>query len=209
MRTALVALALVTFGCQARPAGGIDTPVTVSLLSCVKYGVHSVGTLTTVGVTQLTARHVAETCPGLMYDASPKPAQDYTIVKAAPLPSCRDAQVGEAVLFTGYPGTDLQGNKPADPRQVRVETDRGVVLETNRTIAAINLDRDNFGFKQVEGTTKATMTRVRPGYSGGSVISAEDGRLVGIINAINHNKKLVYFTPVSTICSKIEEITNE
>lgn len=207
MRAALAALALVAFGCQARPVGPPETPVTVSLLKCTKFGMQSVGTLTTVGATQLTARHVADLCPDLVYDVSPKPLRDYTIVKTAPLPSCKDARVGEEVFFMGFPGTDQQGRRYIDPSDVRLEIDSGTVRETDRIIFAINMDPGNFGFKQVDGVTEATMTRVRPGYSGGAVVSAEDGRLVGIINAIKHEESLVYFTPVSTICSKIEEIT--
>lgn len=210
MRMAIASLSLAVAGCLAYPAAVAPKLSAETIqLECAQSGSRSFGTLTVVGETELTAKHVATLCPALQIDYISDLTSDYAIVRAAPLPSCKDAEVGEEVIYEGYPGTTPGGYGYLQGQPFPKESDAGTVKRVGIPILAFSSSRTSFGWNTVDGITEATMTRVRPGYSGGAVMSAKDGRLVGIINAVNRRDNLAYFTPVSTICSKIEEITHE
>lgn len=208
MKGAVALSALVLAGCLAYPSVATRSlEADTTLLECATGRSRSVGTLTVVGDAEITARHVAVLCPALSVEYLPPASQDYAIVRAAPLPSCRDAEVGERVIYQGFPATgpSVVLRKRGEPPPQ--ETDKGVVKAVNVPVIAFGASVRGLEIQMVTGTTRATMTRVRPGYSGGAVMSAKDGRFVGIISSVNPSENLAYFTPVSTICSKIKEIT--
>lgn len=190
-------------GCASLPPP--SAPL-VSHLACTAGLSDVFGTETRVGSLRLTALHVVEACSGTGLEAAPGSYHDLAL-GGAPVPpeDCRDASVGERVTFSGYPATTRAGRAYTAKSPPILERDAGVVTSAAiETAAFLSAHPEGTG-KTLKGLSSATMTRVRAGYSGGAVSSAEDGRLVGIINAADTNYGIVYFTPVSAICNSINE----
>lgn len=159
-------------------------------------------TATRVGDLELTAKHAL--CP------SSKPAyvgpdsSDLAILKAGSSPpSCKDAEPGEAVAYTGYPAQQTNGT-PWGMAVRPAEADTGKAAVAGLSFEACTEDQKVCS--KLSGMSLGVSTRVRPGYSGGAVTSLEDGRLVGIISAVSSDGQFTYFVPISEICQALEEI---
>lgn len=164
---------------------------------------------TEVGGATVTAYHWAgnKTCktafpdnPGMRHF----PAYDITVLKPGALPKegCRDASQGEPVAYLGYPGTDQETGDWLNPLRRPLETDSGVVLATGLSVPVT--DGKGGNVRLLQGISVGTSSKVRQGYSGGPVVSLNDGRIVGIINAVGAGN-MPFYTPISTICNLIEE----
>lgn len=159
----------------------------------------TLATITQIGSAQVTAHHWAGggACTPFTQSYVHFPEYDISVVQAGDPGVCRDAELGEPLGYVGFPGTDLSG-KPVT--QSAVEGDTGFVLVKggsitlgNRAGSPVVLQNVDFGFS----------TRVRPGYSGGVVVSLKDRRAVGIINGVG--ALTTVFTPISTVCKLIKE----
>lgn len=164
----------------------------------------TIGTSTKVGDAVVTAKHVVTACrgrlPAVMQSGD---FADYAILKAGSPGVCKDAEVGEAVLFAGYPATNAVTRKPLKEAFNRLEMDAGVV--TRKDVKVVSLDSQLLTVKVVEGLTETTANTLRGGYSGGPVVSAVDGRVVGVTNAAATDSTLAYFTPITLICDQIRK----
>lgn len=159
-----------------------------------------VATVTRVGSAYVTAKHFSdsEACRlgGLSVDLR-DPVDDLAVISPGDPGICKDAEVGESVVYLGYPGTAKDGTALTIDA-VGMETDVGLVTHKNLTGRA--------GGTTLPGIDVASSRWVRPGYSGGAVVSARDGRIVGIINAIT-GEGATLFTPITRVCRLIKEAT--
>lgn len=164
----------------------------------------TIGTATRVGDAVVTAKHVIEACRGRLIPVYQSAAQtDFAILTLGQPGVCRDAEPGEGVVFAGYPGTRRIGGERLDAANRRLETDTGVVDRKDVTVAS--LGGSPISLRRIVGLTASTSTAVRGGYSGGPVVSAVDGRVVGITNAAATDSTLAYFTPITLICDQIRK----
>jgi hypothetical protein len=127
------------------------------------------------------------------------PIDDIVVVTPGDPGICKDAELGESIVYLGYPGTAKNGDS-LDMETIGMETDVGLVLHKNLEGSAEGT--------ALPGIDVASSRWVRPGYSGGAVVSARDGRIVGIINAVTGEGHTL-FTPISRVCRLITEATNE
>lgn len=196
--TLAVALAIaLTAACATAP--GPKSPVEVSRLACETPSGASYGSSVQVGRVSLTALHVVSRCPSVVPEAT---FGDLAILSGGTLSSCEDVKAGESVILRGFPASSPRGKFYRSPADIRPEFDTGSVVKTNVALLARD---DAAGLVRIEGLTAATSSLVRKGYSGGAVVSAADGRLVGIINAKGSNDPIAYFTPVSAICRHLRK----
>lgn len=160
-----------------------------------------VATVTRVGSAYVTAKHFSdsEACLlGGLKVTLRDPVDDLAVIAPGDPGICKDAEVGESVIYLGYPGTTKNGD-PLTIDTVGMETDVGLVTHKNLTGRA--------GDVPLPGIDVASSRWVRPGYSGGAVVSARDGRIVGIINAITGEGQTL-FTPITRVCRLIKEAAN-
>lgn len=178
--------------------------VAVAPLYCLlDDGSVSAATITRVGDVQITAKHAI--CIGMEIDYFGPKGSDLVIIQSGSMPSsCSDAEPGEPVLYVGFPGTNRDG-EPYDIQPRDPERDVGSVKKLDHPLIACAADLSYC--VAVDGVTIGSSRRVRPGYSGGAVVSRVDGRLVGMIVAVASDGSVTYFTPISQICNALEEIS--
>ena len=173
----------------------------VQLGACQAGDATMVATVTRVGSAYVTAKHFSdsEACSlGGLAVALRDPVDDLAVLQPGYPGICKDAEVGESVIYLGYPGTAKNGDT-LTIGTVRMETDVGLVTHKNLTGRA--------GDIALPGIDLGSSRWVRPGYSGGAVVSARDGRIVGIINAITGEGQTL-FTPITRVCRLIKEAAN-
>jgi hypothetical protein len=164
----------------------------------------SAATATKVGSAIVTAKHVVAACGGnLDYAWSSDDGDDIAIIQYGDPGECIDAYPGEHLVFLGYPGTDVYGLSIKEDEDLILESDVGITENSNISVSATSSTFPYVNY--IKGLTVAQATRVRPGYSGGPVMSAEDGRIVGIANAADRDGSAMYFTPISTVCKMIRK----
>lgn len=173
-------------------------PGIASLGACVYGPAASIATATRIGDAVVTAKHWARAnnclkaeLPQVLSD----PSDDITVLSVGEPGICKDAVDGESIVYLGYPGTSKAG-LPLNLEELALETDVGLVKAK-----AVDATADGEPLLDVDAGSSRW---VRPGYSGGPVVSARDGRIVGIINAIN-GEGMTFFTPISRVCRLIEE----
>lgn len=175
----------------------IDTSI-LQMGACEAGGFTTVATIAKIGDAYVTAKHFANSSEcrtaGLPVDLH-DPIDDISVIQAGDPGLCRDAVVGESVVYLGYPGSLKDGTIPPLSGIV-LEYDTGLVAEKDADIPMPGT--------LLRKVDIATSRWVRPGYSGGPVVSARDGRIVGIINGISQEGH-TYFTPISRVCRLIEE----
>lgn len=155
-----------------------------------------------VGDAVITAEHVVDECS--FSNASAYRDIDLAIITPGKLPSCRGPEVGEEVVFQGFPTTKRSGKPFEMMRARRFEETQGTVSEVDRTIHMINSRTG--GIKTViRHTFTEPIGHVRPGYSGGAVRSL-DGEFLGIISTGSAEMRVGSFIPADVICEKMEEL---
>jgi hypothetical protein len=188
-------------------ASTADTSLAGRILCVFDSGGHAVGTAAKIGDAVVTAKHVVIGCKGKIEPAwsSSKPTNDISIITYGDPGVCKDAQVGDRLVYLGFPGRGENGSVRHGPVQLIQEKDFGKVVELDVSIIAASHSKPYI--RTLEGMTRAVHTRVRPGYSGGPVFSAKDGRIVGIVNAIANGdgEHSAYFTPISKVCAMIRK----
>jgi hypothetical protein len=164
-------------------------------------------TITKIGDAEVTATHWAgdPACYGKVPHVRISKTDDVTILRGGKHPPCVNARLGEPLVFLGFPGTDPWGNQ-LQVGQMRLEADAGRLSGHNKT-AWLRNDLGQPLVLRHEDTALAHL--VRPGYSGGPALSALDGRVVGIIHAVQPvvGGLRVTITPIERICAMIDELT--
>ena len=180
-----------------------QTEVAVAPLYCfLSDDTISVATVTEVGDLRITAKHAL--CPGMEVDFLGPEGSDLAIIASGPPPaSCKDAEIGEPLTYAGFPGTRKDGSHYGYVARPP-ELDKGVSALPNVGFSACS--NDGTYCEAFDGVTVGSSGWVRPGYSGGAVVSQEDGRLVGIISAVSNDGRATYFIPISQICTALEQI---
>jgi hypothetical protein len=170
---------------------------------CTPFAELTTGTSTAIGEAVVTARHVVEACRGLIGAAySSGEYSDFSILTVGDPGICVDASPGEPLVIAGFPATRTNGSNYASA-DVVLEFDTGTVVE--RDVNVVSVGGSPPALRRIEGLTQVATTRVRGGYSGGPVVSAVDGRVVGITNAAALDGSFTYFTPVTLICDQIRK----
>jgi hypothetical protein len=203
--------AVTTIACLAS-CGATNLPVEVATQSaasaaarvrCTPFADLTTGTSTAIGDAVVTAKHVISACKGLIgSEYSSGDYVDFSILTVGDPGICIDATLGEAVIFAGFPATRTNGNNYASA-DVVMEFDTGIVVD--RDINVVSIGGLPPVLRRIKGLTAATTTHVRGGYSGGPVVSAVDGRVVGITNAAATDGSFAYFTPITLICDQIRK----
>ena len=162
------------------------------------------GTITQIGAAKVTAWHVLLDCktkPRAAY-----PGNDLAVLELGDPGVCRNAAIGEAVIFVGYPAGEWRDDDDGMQTLFPImEIDRGQVVVATRDVRSFINETD--WVSKESGVANAV--KVRSGYSGGPVYSAEDGRVVGMTQAIRADAKdghprLMTFLPVESICTRLE-----
>lgn len=180
-----------------------QTEVAVAPLYCfLSDNTATVATVTKVGDLEITAKHAL--CPSSRpYYKGPE-GSDIAVLQAGPKPaSCADAKPGEPVTYAGFPGTRKDGTLYGYVARAP-EVDQGFAVLPSVGFSACSADGTYC--ETFSDTAVGSSAWVRPGYSGGPVISQVDGRLVGIISAVTDDGSATYFIPISQICKALEEI---
>jgi hypothetical protein len=171
---------------------------------CTPFSELTTGTSTAIGEAVVTARHVVEACSGQIGAAySSGEYSDFSILTVGDPGICIDATPGEPLIFAGFPATRRIGGDRLDAVNQVLELDTGTTV--SRDINVASLGGRPIVLRRIEGLTSAATKYVRGGYSGGPVVSAVDGRVVGITNAAATDGSFAYFTPVTLICDQIRK----
>mgnify|MGYP000327051791 CR=1 FL=1 len=158
------------------------------------------GTLTQVDGAILTSNHVISSCNDKP-EAVVFPEIDLAILEPTKLTSCRAPRIGEAVQFSGYPATNLNGKTRRSP--IYLEKHQGVVTRLEDEMLVLT----SLGtVKTVQDQWRVSASYLRGGYSGGPVTSLETGEFLGIINTGSIPNQTGSFTSARTICEKMEEV---
>jgi hypothetical protein len=167
-------------------------------------GRRSVASASRVGDAVVTAKHVVAACGGLLDHVwSSAEGHDVAVLSYGDPGPCIDAAPGEPLVFLGYPGTDVFGAAIRAEEDLVMESDVGLAENVGLNVMALSA---TFPYAHlIRGMSGAQTNRVRPGYSGGPVFSAKDGRIVGITNASTTDGATAYFTPISTVCKMIRK----
>lgn len=202
----VVGLAFFSTSCATPATKYVEIDSDIALYgACEADGTYSHATVTRLGSAYVTANHWADhpACRAAKLEVARKfPVEDIAILQPGSPGECRDAEIGESVVFVGWP------TRPAVagfPEEAALETDTGLVLAHDFPVAMSN------GIV-LFNTSTASSNKVRFGYSGGPVVSARDGRIVGIINAVGTRETgetYTAFTPVSRVCALLERINEQ
>ena len=184
-----IALAFNLILAQPSPAYQLD-------IDCVIYSETSKtignGSAVALGDSRFTAFHVVQNCVG-QPEGEAYPEIDLYVMQRGDAGQCRNAADFEPVIYLGYPVM-------TDGRVTNeLETDSGQVLRQGRTLGIWNSKTQATELR--EGMTIATVNRVRGGYSGGPVVSALDGRVVGMVIATDGTNAVI--VPIEAICEKL------
>ncbi len=184
------------------PASLPNTDVRVAPYYCaLPDGGLTIATVTIIDDLRITAKHAL--CSSERPDFVGPEGSDLAIIKSGPAPaSCKDAAPGEPVVYAGYPGTTQDGKMYGYVAR-SPELDTGIALLSGVDVTSCG--EPGQPCVAVRGLAVGVSTYIRPGYSGGPVLSAKDGRLVGIVSAVDDTGAATYFIPVSEICSALEE----
>jgi hypothetical protein len=171
------------------------------LLQVACGNIQSQGGQIILGASRVTAWHLldhCETVPRAHY-----PQSDLAVLTLGDPGECRNAQLGEAVHFVGYPDLIARGDGLWD-FNTRAEFDQGFIIREGVTVEWMN-NGDPFPQYNV---SIATATQVRPGYSGGPVLAQSDDRVVGMVQAVGtvDGNVQVSFMPVEDICQRLNEL---
>jgi len=169
----------------------------VELFTCEADGKYSVGSITNLGSAKVTAAHVLTAC-----DNPPKAqvyaSNDIAIITRGTVNKCKNAAVGEPVLFVGHP--------VSGPSPIRATVDAGVVTQIEKSVVS---QQKNGAESSFEGMSIATAYSATEGFSGGAVLSAIDHRIVGVISSQAGGGAWVIYTPIESICLRIANLNGE
>lgn len=204
----VIVLACLASCATAAPAAEVNARAAAESASgrvrCTPFDELTKGTSTAIGEAVVTARHVVEACSGMLgAEYSSGEYRDFAILTVGDPGICVDATPGEPLIFAGYPATRRIGGGRLDAVNQVLEFDTGKVLD--RDINVVSMGGRPLVLRRIAGLTSATTTHVRGGYSGGPVVSAVDGRVVGITNAAATDGSFAYFTPITLICDQIRK----
>lgn len=161
------------------------------------------GTKTKIGGAVVTAAHVVENCGGELEAEYSNAEQDLAILEYGNPGHCKNAELGEVIIMAGYPATYRNGRDKSH-KNLPLEMEYGIVIQENMSVPMTN----NNGVEPVEVYSEpmsaAATVNARPGYSGGGVYSALDGRLVGIISAQSGKGAVLWFIPIEDVCDKLD-----
>lgn len=183
----------------------LETSKPIALKSlCVLSKGRAIGTTTVIGTAHVTAKHVVTGCEGTLPSVWSSPeGHDIAIVKYGDPGVCKDAEIGELLVFSGWPGSKLDGEPISNNRDFYLEVDTGVARESGMNV---RVGKPDFPYyEDLKNVYRADTSRIRGGYSGGPVRSLRDGRIVGILNASSSDRTLAFFTPISTVCKMIRK----
>lgn len=198
--TGCMSAALLLTAACAQPEPLVVAPgVAVDKLDCAVGN----GSQTYVGDVRLTAKHVSDICGPTGYDF---PDLDLTIIDpgSGELPSCRRPRDGELVEFYGFPGTKPNGDRIVNSKARPLEADDGSILDADISLSVFKGPNKWVTYR--DGVTSSS-EKVRPGYSGGAVVSAETGEFLGIISAAMTDGSLAFFVSAEEICEALKEVT--
>lgn len=159
------------------------------------------GTVSNVGNARVTAAHVVGLCDPNPWDRVSKEL-DLAVLTDGDPGECRNAELGEPLIYAGYPGTSRSGFPFETIMDLRVEQDTGTLLIEAEDVPIIDVRSKSIVI--MKGMSRGSSTKTRGGYSGGTVMSAVDGRTVGIIVASGGKGKATWFRPIETVCEYIE-----
>jgi len=161
----------------------------------------SIGSLSSIGDARVTNAHVVAGCAPNPWDRVSK-SKDLAVVTDGDPGVCRNAELGEPLVYAGFPGTNTNGIPFRSYQDLKLEQDEGTLTVSSEDVPLIN--PRTLEVQLVKNLSRGSSTYTRGGYSGGSVISKRDGRTVGIIVASGYGGKVTWFQPIETVCEYIE-----
>ncbi len=154
-----------------------------------------------IGDAIVTASHVKRACGDILDVEMDRPEWDIAIIKAGDTGVCRNTEVGEPLMYVGFPGFDIETQTYRNPTFPVKETEEGITTSIN--YGPVQLAGIPVPFTGV--VAEGRVDNPRSGYSGGGVFSRTDGRLVGIISSHSIDEQYGYFVNVEDVCQLNDE----